>query len=292
MTFKKLFILFLCSIPLLLSVRVFQLTQMIDPETGFYYDMFSFAGTVIAAGIAALVLVFIILGRLSDEWPDRPPEGSRTLGVFSGVMALGLVPELWDFAKEGSQPVTVDYIQTRIGQGQRAQIASFSGNAAYLIFLIAAIVFFAFYAYEQFTGKKCPPLLSTAPILWAVLRLGRTFTMYTGLADISENTFDIVMLCLMLLFWLLHGRIISGYNARTSTKWIFGIGLSSALLAVICTVPRLYIQLFEDSITLHSSTTPRFINVISALYMCWFLFRFAYPAPAKKQADSGPVAAE
>ena len=155
---------------------------------------------------------------------------------------------------------------------------------------ISAAAFFIFWAYGQIAGKKTYMLLSVAPILWAALRLGRTFMLYTGIADISENVFDIMMLCLMLVFWLLHGRIVSGYNYGAAVKWIFGVGLSAALLSVICTLPRLYVLLFGKSIILHESTAPKLINIASAVYIWYFLYRFSKQPAGKPEpaADAAP----
>ncbi len=262
MKIKRLFIWLLIFAPVLTVLRIIEQAVMIDPANGFYYDEMSMAGKLILAVTLAIMLVMLILGRTAKEYPKSAPVKSRPLFVASLVMAAAVV---------------VDVFTTIVSE--KFNIAVMGGSRGLLFYLyllyiaaaLASLLFFLYYAYTQYTGIKAARLAPIIPIFMAVLKLAIVFSEHAGMANISDNVNNVLMLCFLLIFWLLHGRVISNAGYSKAVKWIYGVGLCASVYCAVCTLPYYLITIFGRADLLHQTTLPSLLYLAAAVYIPVFL---------------------
>ena len=254
MKHKALFVLFGITVPAAIFVRIIQLTEMIDPRTGFFKSNFSSAEYVVVGAFIAVIMALVILGRISGSMKRPLPGRSVLLGTVSALMGLSSVYFL------------VEYV---INSLKNSMFGTTEIIYAFMIALNAA--FFLYYAFCLFTGMKVNGFATVSPLLFTAFRLCLVFFARRDLARISDNIFDVGMLCLFLLFWLFHGKIVSELDYRKASHWVYGVGLSATMFAMMCTFPRLYIELFNKKLSLHVTNVPHLLDFIGGVYIVVFL---------------------
>ena len=214
---SQVFLLFYIAAPLLLIARVLQRFYMIDPGTGFYQDGLSAAGAAVTVAFIAFPVVAHLLCRLSRPAQRRFPERSVPLAVGAFIAGACLILE------------TVDLLLRE------------SGAASFLLAFLSA-VFAAVMILRGLGALKVMRFsawLTPVGTVYAVVRLIARFADYTAEVAVADTVFDILTMCLLLLFLHADGKLQAGLATEKIAASFLSFGLSTALLCAAVVLPDL-----------------------------------------------------
>ena len=272
MKLKNAFTIFLLSAPLAAVLRIFQRVTMFDPLTGFYLNRYRTSGLIITILLALLTVALIVICRTAAVWPERIPVRSRLLAFMSLIMAVGM----------GYQVITA---MAGCTPGTLTPAVFTAWTAIVALLSLGSLAFFLHSAAAYYRGGKVSGALSVFPLLMILAQLCQAFMSFTGIASLSEYSYDIIMYCLLCLFWLFHGRILSGSGFARAMKWIFGVGFAGAVFCLITVLPRYYLDITGRQSYIHVAPNPVFL--ITAVYIAVFLFETLNTLPKKEGKKYG-----
>lgn len=261
MKLKRLLFCFCAAVPLLTVLRIVEQGLMIDPKNGFYYDKYPWGGMLLLV-ILAVMLLLVILGRTCRRYPMSAPSASRPVFIVSAVMAAAFAVDI--FQTVLSQEFSVSVLGESRG-------VLFYLHLLYIAMAAMSLLFFAYYAFVQYSGRRASRLAPVIPVITFVLKLAVVFTEHSDIANISDNVNNILMLSFLLVFWLLHGRMVSDSGYARAVKWAYGVGFAASLYCVICTLPYYLLTVFGKSGLLHQTELPSVVLLASAVYIPVFL---------------------
>ena len=255
---------FILALSTLSVARVFQILFLLEPTTGFYKAEYSSAHVLY---IAFFICVIIVLGAFafsSRRMPTHAPKVDRFLSVISFVVAIS-------FAVSSA----VDLVN---GLSSTKMLSA--------LFSLLAVIFFVLYGLSGISNIKVPPVvvLFVFPV-WG-FRLVSSFISFTGMANISENIYDILMLCVNLFFFVTMAKILCGVYVIKNIRHIFQVGLIASLLCIICSAPRYFVVLIGQQDMLHESTTLDISVLATGLFIAAFTLKLYSRSNLPKKVHS------
>lgn len=251
MKHKNIVAFFSVSLLFSMSIRIIQLMFMIEPDTGFVKPEYGNLQTALTAGLFFIIIAFTVFSALSRRRPlDIEELPIKPLGVFAAVTAAAQLIEVAILALSSTFDIS---------------------NMLMMLFLLLSSSFFILFSISIFTGNRIPMFASVFPVILYVYKLVASFISYTGIANISENMFDVAMLCVTLFFFLLHGKYLSEVTSPKKSRIIFPVGLVASLFCFLCTIPRYAIILLGASNILHESALPNISDFIMGVYIAAFV---------------------
>jgi len=232
---------------------------MVDPITGFFLSGWQRRGNIIILITLIVVIALTVLGRILKNNPDTPPKRSKVLAVSALVLAAAFVVDLFQILRSNMFSHALEASGMLLGL-----------YIAALVLTVLSAAFFVIYAICLFTGAKVYFLLPIMPILLGAARVLIDFTQNSGIANIEESIYGIFHLCMLLLFWLMHGRMISQADSPRATRWIYGVGISAALLSFMNTLSFYLLYLMGGGHRLHA-TPPGIVYLVIGAYIVVFL---------------------
>ncbi len=248
-------LIFLITCPVLVGARIYQLLNTIDPSNGFYLASQRPIAYAITAATVLLSLIFFIIGFMSKKTPDsRPAEKSISLGLASLLVALGIFAD-----------VVLDF---KDSFAVNANIGILS-----VISIIAAIIFLI-EGKRLFKGEGINSTITIVPLAWALIRLFIKYTAdFNGKPLISENIYDIIMLCCIMMFLLYRSHISLASNIKKSRSLMIGFGLTGALLSFITVLSRIVILAMGKSNVLSHSDNLSLANLALGIYILIYVYQ-------------------
>lgn len=246
---KKLIPLFIGSAVCGIIIRLIQMINYIDVETGFYTG-----GALLSWLLPVVVFVpsaiFVAVSFISkDSARAELSDGkNKALAVICAAFAIIV---LWDcidqlyiftesFPKANNTRLTV-FRNLMISGTLPALMQSF--------FAFFTSIYIFFFAIDYGWGKKIASkrkLLAVMPIGWATAKLIVRFLKEISYIRISDLFFELIMIGFMILFFLTLAQVSSGVYSDTMRWRITGFGLPAALIAIILNVPRLILTHIGD----------------------------------------------
>ena len=233
---SQVFILFYAAAPLLLIARVLQRFYMIDPTTGFYRDGLAAAGGAITALFIAFPLVLRLLCRLCRPAERQLPDRSTTLavGCFVGGGFLAIEAARLMLTGKGAGNILVALL-----------------SAVFAACLILR-------GLAQVGVLRYPAWLSLVGSAYAIVRLIVRFAGYTGEATVSDALFNILTMCLLLLFFNVEGKWQAGLGSEKNAAAFFAYGMAGALLCAAVALPGLIDLVLGGRFALYGDALPDF----------------------------------
>ncbi len=254
------FILFFISSPILLAARVIQQLYMIDPATGFYLSGFAGIGTAISVMCFALIAITLALVWLSHPQVPVIPKKSKGLGFSAFFAATCMIIS------------SVGKLLERAGADKIVGILG-----------IAAAIALVYYGVTLFSGADYPGMLTVLPILYSCVRLVIDFIKYTGEVIVTDAVFDVVTMCLVLLFFYTSGKLIAEVDGKRTHILYYSYGLCAAFFCADSAFVRIILALTHSNAALHGSGKFDIAFVGLAVYIVasvWVLSdRSRKPAP-------------
>lgn len=265
------------SLCALLPLRVYQVTSLIDPETGFFIDNHFTVPLLYAIG-AVVIIALLVLSFLNNK-ANRARNciaKSTSLGIVSMLTALGLtydsITSVLEFMRINSE-----YSAEIHGVAYSAYLTQ-SGAAAHIaegITGILAAFFFCIYAVSCFKKESklsSFALISVTPTLWAISRIVLRFLEKISFVNISDLLFELIMLAFMIMFMLTFAQVVTGTSPEISAWRLFGCGLPAAIMAFITVVPKIFLAITGNSELMVEGYGIEFCDLALAIFIPLFLY--------------------
>lgn len=263
---------FIAALVVALPLRIYQYVGgVLEPVTGFFakndFSVYALYGIIILSSIAVYALGFINRKKLNYEIAAQK---NPVLGAASALVALGtIIDAAFSIDVTGAiQTVTSD-MPMDAPERATAYTTAYIIIAQAVISLLAA-VFFAVLCINSFMGKTIASelrLLSLAPVLWAMLRMGSRLTRTISFTRVSELLFEMFMLAFMICFFMNFAQCNSKVNDKDCAWKVAAFGLPAALLGFICFVPRVILTLAGKGNTIYTGSVIEFSDVAVALFI-------------------------
>ncbi len=236
------------------GVRIFELLNMLDKQSGFYLKQYTLL-SVILGFIAFIGCVNFAIGAiitLKNESKERTiPNSSIVLGISSLLMALSI------FYDVGKLSLNTTYF-------------TWSDYSLFGLSIISALAFTVL-GICYFAGKKFPMVLSLFPVIWSVTRLIVSYTKFNGIALASENIVDVLTMSFFMVFWLYHTKILGDQSLKKSLLRIFLFGSCTSFLGLISTIPRFFAEYGMRVDLVSIFPTISLSNLAGAIYAICFI---------------------
>ena len=274
MKLKRMWIPFALLMVIALPVRLYQTLSKQDPLNLFGMQISSYNVTLSLLGLVGVfVLCFIIMSvRAKNANNSFTLPKNILAGIFvllSGILLLA------DSAN-------------RLAAGFSSNVLA---DIVVCILSILSGVIFLLLAVEAFSGRKLSqkvPILMLFPTIWACARLVKTFFLYTNIASISENMFDIISLIFLLLFLFLQAKLQAGFQRVSSAKKAMVFGLPSVVLLLMYSLPNLLLAFSSENGGGITSLLTYGADACVALYIfCYLVGLTAGLSKAEKMAIEG-----
>lgn len=257
-----------------LPVRTTQFFTVLEGGTGFFTET-DFSVYLIYLVLIAASVMFLALGiskrkKLSynREITKQPVFGIFSLIAAAGAFSDGITSALT--VMSGYDPfVKYDYSGSPVLNTEKFIYA------AEAVFAVLAAIFFLAIALSALTGKTNGSehkLISLAPVIWCIVRMVFRFTRTISYLKVSDLTFELLMLVFATMFFMAFAQVNSQINAKNCEWKLAGYGLSAALFALVCFVPRLIVTIVGMPNLLYSYSPAEFCDLAIALFMIATVF--------------------
>jgi len=259
---------YICFIMGFLSVcsviaRMLQLLFCTDPNTGFVYTgvvpkMCSFVFFICLFLVALFSIIFP--GFFSHRQPTDNPKHKEFPILTISSLFLGFTSLIF---------------------GTISAVTSASGFTSvmgllHLILSMFTAFFFLLEGARGFSNVKVPKFLTISPVLYFTFLLIDTYISTTGLAAITENLLYLFFLCTALVFFILHGKLLSHIDFRKSARQIYPMGFLTFIMGAVCSVPEFILVLTGKAVYIHNgfSFKPFFILIVSLYSIIYTLLLY------------------
>lgn len=267
------------SLCVLLPLRVYQVTKLIDPETGFYTES-SFTVPLFYALCAAVVAGIVAVSFLSQKAGRTRNVIARSTptGIAAGITALSVmfdsVYSIYSFIELNSDYVeSVDFT--------RMQYLSKSGATAVLLqaaFGVLTAFFLWIYTVSCFskTAKLNRfAILSVAPVAWTICRIIVRFVRKISFVNVSDLLLELFLLVFLITFFMAFAQIVTNVTPEEAAWRLYGCGVPAALIAFLVSVPRLFLIIIGHSDSLVADYGFNICDLTMAVFIPVFLYNTA-----------------
>ena len=272
---------------LLLALRLYQLTALTDPATGFFTDHAN--PTVILFYVLAIgsVLAVCALAYLSSGAGNACSADERDifLGLSSVAFAVPLV-------MEGVNGFRTLHTYTTSFYNFKDAVSALGGYIYIVapVFALLAALTMLLNGVSFLTGNlfiKKLKILSLTPALWAFFMTIGYFKITASYVKVSQLMLTIFADAFLMIFLFEYARFTSGVGISESIHSFYGTGLAAALLLLATEIPNLAFTLFDkDKLVVHCEF--RLYNLLAAVFV---IAALAYAARSRKPAEE-PAAEE
>lgn len=253
MKHQRLFVFSAFSLLSVVAIRCIQLMFLIDNKTGFFKTGLEGVGTALTIFLVVIIALSAMMIFLSKkEKIDPIPSPSYLLGgtlILTGLAHI-IEPLL---GAEGLATVPEILLKLR------------------LIMLPVAGIVFIYFGLSVILEKNPRFGLSVFLVLSLVIRLMTSFISFTGMSNISENMFDVLMLISTLIFILIFGKAICGISRSNSYRRLIAFGVMAVLFTAASSLPSIIVSLFVNTVN-HTPIDSPVTGIFTALFITAYLF--------------------
>lgn len=277
---------FIAAAIIALPLRIYQyMSGVLEPQTGFYakndWSISVLYGVLALSGVAVIVLGLLKSKKLAYDTAKavRPGFGavsglvaaSLILDTFTCLKQIGSIDELLA-ATESSPEITARYVI--LGQ---------------MVLAFLSALYFVILCVGSLTGKISGSefrIVSLMPVLWSMLRMVARFMRTISYVRVSELMFEMLMLMFMILFFMNFAQCHSKVNDKNCAWKLAAYGLPSALLALVCSVPRLILTVAGHADVIYSGSALEYSDLAVALFIiAAVLTRVILKAPEEEKEE-------
>ncbi len=211
--------------------RVCYLFFTVTESTGFLDQRMRLTGLLLIGFSLLCALICAAFGFFVKDTFAHRQRPSLLLGLASVATAVALAVAL--FNTPGSLPTT----------GWQFWFKQLFGLAACVTFLV--------YGLSSFLSFRVPNLLFVFVLLYLIFQTIAVFTSYATLALIGEHLFDLLQMCVLMLFFLGLGKFISSPDKNRPLPYLIPTGLASFVLCLSGFFTRLVVRLSGHGGVLH-----------------------------------------
>ncbi len=141
-----------------------------------------------------------------------------------------------------------------------------------LIMLPVAGVVFVYFGLAVILEKNPHFGLSVLLVLSLVIRLMTSFISFTGMSNISENMFDVLMLISTLVFILFFSKAICGISRSNNYRRLIFLGVMAVLFTAASSLPTVIVSLFGVGSLTHTPVDSPVTGIFTAIFITTYLF--------------------
>ncbi len=245
-----------------LPMRTLQFFTILEKDTGFFVET-DWSVYLLYAVIAAAFLVFYIFGFIrrkklaySVEAVKRPGFGILSLTAAAGAVANAL--QSFSFL-DGEEIITHE------GKFNPTIIIL----AVQAVFAALSAIYFLALGLSCMRGNAAASklrILSLSPVIWSIFRLVYRFTHTISYIRVSDLMLEMLAIAAFILFFMAFAQCNSQVNSK-GLEWKVGsYGLTAALLALVCFVPRFIITLTGNTQLLSTYSVVEYCDFALALF--------------------------
>ena len=249
--FKKFIPLFLVSVICAVFLRVMQITQMTEPNNGFFYRGYESIGNIVTIGIFVIAAICVIYAALCKKSDINPIVITKPFAIIHFVMAAAILYETFASTFGGTIYAWQALFQMVFG-------------------LIAAIIF-AYRGYAAFTGTEVNPMLSVSYLLFWLIRVIIVFSSSIAVPSVAENIFEMAALCTALIFFLNSSSFENEVNAERTAKRILPSAVAAVVMGAVYSVSQLWVVIIGKESLLHAQKATFFTNGVLIVYILYYV---------------------
>ncbi len=231
----KFYIFSLTSFISVIILRCIQILFLIEPKTGFFKYELETLGTITTFLVIAVSVFTAFLGFIhKDITVKNLNRYSSFVGACAIFMGIAHLVEPFTTALDSSAvPLYMRILK--------------------IFFIILTGFVLVYFGFCRLTRRHFAPALFVVPIFTWVIRLMSTFISFNGMSYISENLFDILMLCSVLLFMLFYGKSMCRIRQKYCSRLTLAFGIAAVFFTSASVIPSTIISL-TGSMTLYHTT--------------------------------------
>lgn len=234
-------------------LRCFQIGNLINPENGFFLDGYEGLGALLTSAIILIVAVGAVLGLFTKT--KNVVTNPKPNGILGGAALLAGVAQL-------SEPFTLfatSYENSPVIHNLK------------LVFIGLSGLYFCYFGIMNLLGNRPKPHLSLILVVNTILRLISAFMSFAGMANISDNIYDILALTATLFFMLFYSKSLVGIEFKPGKTIVFASGITAVLLNAAAVLPRIIMTLLGVKqyahIQVDNTVSVIFLTVYIAVYL-------------------------
>lgn len=279
-------IIFVAAAIIALPMRVFQSFSLIEGGTGFYTEDNWSIGVLYAVLIIA-VLAILLLGIAKRKKLDFSLEAVKRPGLswLSLIAACGIMLDAYNcFTGIMSVDETVTMSENAAFDSSKLILAAEG------IFAVISAIYFIMLWLTYLKGKTNGAelrLLALAPVIWNIFRLVARFMRTISYIRVPELLFEMIAIAFLILFFNAFAQVNTGLGEKNGEWRIGAYGLSAALMALICFIPRMILTVSGNTDLLYSQSTLQFCDIGIALFIiAAVLTRVTDRLPEEEKTDT------
>lgn len=251
MQYKKLMVFFSVALPFSVLLRFFGLKFIIDPKNGFFTTDNQILGTVTTVLFFVIALLVCIFSFTTHRSPENPPQQNIYLQGFSVILAIVILAETF-------------FVKAPIGTAQMLVVFK-------MISAICAVVFLAFFAFEEFLPFKMPLICYLFPCLYIILKTITEFTHISSTALITDNIMVLAGYCSVMMFFLQFAKLYNNSDPEKNFRKLLASGLCSVFFCLTQSVAYFIYNLTAGFENLHTTISVNSELLASGLFIGAFL---------------------
>lgn len=243
------FLIFAITLTVAITIRIYQLMSIIDPQNGFYKHPSGMTVPLLYFILIAASVAMLLFSFLTSNMPKSVLPKGRIIqmGVAGLVVFVGLII---DVSSQISKLITEYSGGTYSGIFNFLSKAKMFPTLLQIVFGLIAAMFFLLFAVSYIKGKNVysgSKLTALAMPAWFICRMVTRFMLDTNYKNNSELLFELVMLSFGMIFFFVFSRICSNIGSRGKMWVLFGCGLPAAVFALLCSIPRITMNIIGRS---------------------------------------------
>ncbi len=253
-----------------LPLRTVQFFTVLEDGTGFYSEL-NFGVYLLFGVLAVSILALLFIGISKRKKLDFSTGEIKSpgCGILALTCAAGVILDAVNcFGFNMNLGISTAYFD----EPSPVQMLILSVEG---IFAILTALFFVILGISLVSGKssqKSCRYIALAPVFWSIIRMVFRFTRTISYIRVSDLLFEMIMLIFMIAFFFAFAQTNSKINAKNMEWKVAAYGLCTALLALVCFVPRLIVILSGNAEHLYSYSSAEYCDFAIALFIIGTVF--------------------
>ena len=221
--------------------RMYQLLNIIEPDTGFYKVTDWSVYLMYALGILAIISPYVLTILAKNVPASKSPfRKNMFLAVASFVFAAGIifdvVSSLSKFLINAKSFSSVGV--SIFGTMDQAQLPLLI-ESIFGVFAAIYIIIFGISFIDGRTTYSQYKFLALSPLFWAMSRIVIRFVRKIAYVNVSDLMLELFAITFMMIFLLSFARICAGLANNKAMRTLFASGFVGMFFCVVANLPRL-----------------------------------------------------
>lgn len=253
--------------------RTYQLMNLIDSKSGFYFDHSDFTIIFLNAVLVISVVAIFCMSFLSAKLPPAvfPKKKDNLLAIAGLIMSAGMLID------------AMHQVAVFINAKNTISAASFSKfitesrmlpHLLQIVTALASVLYLLIFALSYLRGKNSfskLKLFALMPSAWMICRIVTRFTREANYRKDTELFFELATICFAMVFFFMFSRIASGIANKGKMWLLYSTGLITAIFSSMISLPRLVMMLIGRADLLVVTSPLEYADLIVPVFIVLLL---------------------